>query len=154
MRNPLLFVGAVALAVSVAACGSTSPTSSDAADSGLSADAALQAYVDAIRPLKSIGVDPASDFRRVEDALGPLGGSMSLGIEGVPDDIAFDAGVKTGAFAVGVGLVVTCMENSPADCEGLIQNAGSLASESSAAMAELLPYSTWTREDFLARIRE
>ena len=95
---------------------------------------------------------PATEFRAVSAALAPLGGSLSGGIEGVPEEVSFEAAVATGSLAVSIDMVVECLSTTPTACDSFINNTVGLAQDVGKAMAKIVPYSSWTVADLASRL--
>jgi hypothetical protein len=160
MRAVSLLAGILALGLVASGCGGSTPKGADnAADASTTSlvtpDETLQNYVNALAPFKSLGDadgNPATEFREVSSALGPLAGSLTEGIEGVPDGISFEAAVATGSLAVSIDMVVECLSTTPAACDSAINNTVRLAEDVGKAMAEIVPYSSWTVAELASRL--
>lgn len=157
MNRVMLLASFVSLALLGSACAQGSETSSPT-DGTLSADEALQTFVDGLQPLQSLGEEdgnPATEFREVTDTLNPLVAPLTEGIDGVPSDITTEAAVATGAMTVSMDLVVDCLSDSAFgdECDPLVANAVTQSQSLGEAMSELVPYSSWTIEELLSEMR-
>lgn len=157
MNRVMLFASFVSLALLGSGCAQGSETSSPTEET-LSADEALQTFVDGLQPLQSLGEtdgNPATEFRKVTDTLNPLVAPLTEGIDGVPSDITTEAAVATGAMTVSMDLVVDCLSDSAFgdECDPLVANAVTQAQSLGEAMSELVPYSSWTIEELLSEMR-
>lgn len=161
MKRLALAYALSAVALAVLGCSDSTSTdgisdSAGAPPTSLTPDEVLEEFVTAVKPLNSVGEtdgDPATEFRQVSDTLGPLAGSLTEGIEGVPEDVSYEAAVAAGSLAVSIDLVVECLSTSPTECESFVSNSVTLAQEAGQAISEIVPYSNWTVEELIARLR-
>ena len=156
MRLHMVAVAALTGVLVLAGCsgsdsnGTSSSQSQDA--TSLSADTVLDRYVAAMQPLRTVGStngDPETEFRQVGTSLAALVAPLTEGIDGVPDDVAQEAAVATGALAVGIDLLADCLSTEVLidDCEPLVDNVTTQARTLGSVMADLVPYSNWTAEE-------
>jgi len=158
----ILHVIAAMLTLSLVASGCSSSESStnvsgnsDSTVSSATPDEVLQNYVNALAPFKTLGDtdgNPATEFQQVSAALGPLAGSLTDGIIGVPEDISNDAAVTTGSLAVSIDIVVECLSTSPTNCEPFVNNTVDLAQDMGRALARIVPYSSWALDELSSRL--
>lgn len=155
--NRLALPAAIICSAAIFAGCSNGGDSAAEAPAELSADQVLETFVDALTPLQSVGDsdgDPATEFREVSDTLTPLVAPLTEGIDGVPEEVTTDAAVAAGALAVSIDLVVECLSTEVVsdDCDPLISNSVTQAQSLGQAMAQLVPYSSWTLDELIAEI--
>lgn len=156
MNRLALAAAIISSTLFIAGCGQGGESSS-ATSTELTADEVLETFVEGLRPLQSVGEtdgDPATEFRQVTEILTPLVAPLTEGIEGVPEDVTTDAAVATGSLTVSIDLVTECLstESLADECDPLISNSVTQAQSLGQAMAEIVPYSTWTIDELIQAI--